>query len=297
MRLITFRLHASDRELRIGIIHGARVIELPEWRGDMKAFLAAGPTAMAQARHAEASGFAAGGINLAEIVLAAPVANPGKILAIGRNYREHAKEMGSAAPAGQVWFNKQANAANGPDAPVEMPAFSQQLDYEGELVLIIGRHCRNVPEGRAMEVIAGFCVGCDFSVRDWQRAAPTMIAGKGFPTHAPFGPAIVTPDEAGDPAAMRIETRVNGEIRQSAQTDDMAHTIPAQIAFLTRVFALGPGDVIFTGTPAGVGAGRDPPEWLQVGDRVEVEIANFRGDSQGRLSHSIISGPELPMIL
>lgn len=291
MRLVTFCLPPSDRALRIGFVTGGDVIELPEWRGDMKAFLAAGPDAMAQVRHAESmagpAGLAAARRHLSEVELLAPVPAPGKILAIGRNYHEHAREMGSAAPAGQVWFNKQANAANGPHAPVELPAFSQQLDYEGELVLVIGRHCRNVPEARAMEVVAGFCVGCDFSVRDWQRAAPTMIAGKGFPTHAPFGPAIVTPDEVGDPAALAIETRINGELRQSASTGDMVHAIPAQIAFLTRVFALAPGDVVFTGTPAGVAAGREPPPWLVVGDRVEVEILPL-----GRLTHTIIPGPD-----
>lgn len=288
MRLVTFRLRGSDPGLRIGILGEGQIIELPGWNGDMKAFLAAGPEAMARARLAEGE---VAGTHLAEVELTAPVPDPGKILAIGRNYREHAREMGSAAPTGQTWFNKQANAANAPHAPVEMPAFSEALDYEGELVLVIGRHCRNVPESRAIEVIAGFSVGCDFSVRDWQRAAPTMIAGKGFPTHAPFGPAIVTPDEAGDPAALRIETWVNGDLRQSAPTSDMVHDIPAQIAFLSRVFALAPGDVIFTGTPAGVAAGRDPPPWLEVGDRVEVEIRPL-----GRLSHTIIAGPRQPVI-
>lgn len=138
-----------------------------------------------------------------------------------------------------------------------------------------------------MEIVAGFCVGGDYSVRDWQRASQTMIMGKGFDTHAVFGPAIVTPDEAGDIAALEIRTFVNGERRQTGRPSQMIHDIPAQIEHLTAAFTLEPGDVIFTGTPAGVGAGFDPPKWLKAGDTVRVEI-----DGLGHIENKIVDEPE-----
>jgi 2-keto-4-pentenoate hydratase/2-oxohepta-3-ene-1,7-dioic acid hydratase in catechol pathway len=137
---------------------------------------------------------------------------------------------------------------------------------------VIGKQGRHVPRERAFEIVAGVTIGCDYSVRDWQRASQTMIMGKGFDTHAPVGPAIVTLDEIDDLSALEVRTFVNGEQRQSGHVRDMVHDIPAQIAHLTAAFTLEPGDLIFTGTPAGVGAGFDPPKWLKAGDRVRVEI-------------------------
>ena len=227
---------------------------------------------------------------LGDVCLLRPVARPGKILGIGVNYAAHAAESVSFiqtdTPKIQKWFNKQATAANDPYAPVHLPRVSEQLDYEGELVVVIGKRGRHVPVERAWEIVAGLCIGSDYSVRDWQRASQTMIMGKGFDTHAPFGPVLVTPDEIDDPGALEVRTYVNGEQRQSGHVRDMIHDIPAQIAHLTAAFTLEPGDVIFTGTPAGVGAGLDPPKWLRAGDRVRVEV-----DGLGHIENEIIAEP------
>jgi 2-keto-4-pentenoate hydratase/2-oxohepta-3-ene-1,7-dioic acid hydratase in catechol pathway len=215
-------------------------------------------------------------VQLDHVHVRQPILRPGKILGIGLNYAAHAKESVSfvkSTPASvQKWFNKQSTAANGPYDPVHLPSVSEQLDYEAELVAIIGKTGRHVPEDRALEMIAGYCCGCDVSVRDWQRASQTMIMGKGFDTHAPFGPYLVTPDEIDDFSALNVRGYVNGELRQNGHARDMVFSLPQQIAHLSKAFTLEPGDVIFTGTPAGVGAGFDPPKWLKAGDRIRVEI-------------------------
>lgn len=232
---------------------------------------------------------------LSVVHLLAPVPSPRKILGIGVNYAAHAAEsvsfISTAKPEVQKWFNKQATAVNGPYAPVHLPKVSGQLDYEGELVAVIGKYGRHVPAERAMEIVAGFCIGCDYSVRDWQKASQTMIMGKGFDTHAPFGPALVTPDELGDISDLEIRSFVNGQLRQSGRPRDMIHDLPAQIAHLTAAFTLEPGDVIFTGTPAGVGAGFDPPKWLKAGDRVRIEI-----DRLGYIENEIVPEPDTARI-
>ena len=226
-------------------------------------------------------------VPLSEVGLRQPILRPGKILAIGLNYAAHAKESVSfikPTPASvQKWFNKQTTAANGPFDPVHLPIVSEQLDYEAELVVIIGKTGRHVPAARAHELIAGYSCGCDVSVRDWQRASQTMIMGKGFDTHAPFGPFLVTPDEIDDFKALEVRGYVNGELRQSGHARDMVFSVADQIAHLTQAFTLEPGDVIFTGTPAGVGAGFDPPKWLKAGDRVRVEISGL-----GHIENEII---------
>lgn len=222
---------------------------------------------------------AADGVPVSDVQFLQPILRPRKILGIGLNYAAHAKESVSfikSTPANvQKWFNKQATAAHGPYDPVDLPKVSEQLDYEAELVIIIGKTGRHVPAARAMEMVAGFACGCDYSVRDWQRASQTMIMGKGFDTHAPFGPYLVTPDEIDDLSAMSVKGFVNGELRQTGHVRDMIFSIEDQIAHLTAAFTLEPGDVIFTGTPAGVGAGFEPPKWLRDGDRVRVEISGI----------------------
>lgn len=226
-------------------------------------------------------------VPLNSVDLRQPILRPGKILAIGLNYAAHAKESVSfikSTPASvQKWFNKQATAANGPYDPVHLPVVSEQLDYEAELVAIVGKTARHVPEDRALEVIAGYCCGCDVSVRDWQRASQTMIMGKGFDTHAPFGPFLVTPDEISDFSSLQVRGYVNEELRQSGHVRDMVFSLTQQIVHLTQAFTLEPGDLIFTGTPAGVGAGFDPPKWLKEGDRMRVEI-----DALGHIENEIV---------
>lgn len=210
--------------------------------------------------------------SLDDVGLLAPVQRSGKVLAIAKNYAAHAHETGEAPPETQRWFNKQPTAINDPFAPVVMPSVSHQLDYEAELVVVIGKYARHVPRERAMEVVGGFTCGCDYSVRDWQKASPTMMMGKGFDTHAPIGPWIVTPDEIGDYRELGLRCYVDGEERQNGRAGEMIHDIESQIAHLSTAFTLEPGDLIFTGTPSGVAMAMDPPAWLKPGQRVRVEI-------------------------
>lgn len=273
MRLCVFE--ATDRS-GPGIVLGDEVADLravaPHLSTNPVDILAAGPTGIEAIERAVKS---APRRPLADVKLKAPLARPGKILGIGLNYLDHARETGREPPTTQMWFNKQATALHGPFDPVLMPAVSQALDYEVELVVVIGKRGRHVPRERAHEIIAGYATGCDYSVRDWQRATPTMIMGKGFDTHAPVGPWITTPDEAGNVGGLSLRCWVNGELRQDGSTASMIFDVPAQIEHLTKAFALEPGDLIFTGTPAGVGAAHAPPKFLKVGDTVRVEVGGL----------------------
>jgi 2-keto-4-pentenoate hydratase/2-oxohepta-3-ene-1,7-dioic acid hydratase in catechol pathway len=209
---------------------------------------------------------------LADVRLLAPVSRPGKILAIGLNYADHVKETGQQTPPHQIWFTKAVTAINAPFDPIELPMASEQIDYEAELVVIIGQRCKHVSKERAPEVVFGYCAGNDVSVRDWQLRTSQWVLGKSFDTHAPIGPWIVTPDEIGDPHSLGIRCFVNGEQRQSSNTGHLIFNVYDQVAHLSRAMTLEPGDVIFTGTPGGVGLAMKPPRWLKAGDKVRVEI-------------------------
>jgi 2-keto-4-pentenoate hydratase/2-oxohepta-3-ene-1,7-dioic acid hydratase in catechol pathway len=225
---------------------------------------------------------------LAETRLLAP-ASPRKYLAIALNYADHIAEMGMEAPEVPVFFNKQVTCVTGPGAEVHMPKVSTLLDYEAELALVIGQRCRHVPVERAHEVIAGYTCANDVSVRDWQGRAQTMTIGKSFDTHGPLGPWLVTPDEVGDPQDLRVRCYVNEELRQDASTAEMVFDCFQQVSHLSEAFTLEPGDVIATGTPAGVGLGRQPfrEYLLHVGDTVRVEIERV-----GELVNTVIEEPE-----
>jgi 2-keto-4-pentenoate hydratase/2-oxohepta-3-ene-1,7-dioic acid hydratase in catechol pathway len=193
-------------------------------------------------------------------------------MAIGLNYADHIKETGQKTPPHQIWFTKAVTSINGPFDPIELPIASEQVDYEAELVVIIGQRCKQVPKERAAEVVFGYCAGNDVSVRDWQMQTTQWVLGKSFDTHAPIGPWIVTADELSDPHTMGIRCLVNGELRQNSNTGNLVFNVYDQIAHLSRAMTLEPGDVIFTGTPGGVGLAMRPPRWLKPGDRVRVEI-------------------------
>ena len=209
---------------------------------------------------------------LEQVRLKAPVPHPQKILAIGLNYADHIAESGAPKPDRQIWFSKLPNAVNGPYDPIQIPKASSSVDYEAEFVVVTGKRCRLIAKEDAARVIFGYCAGNDVSVRDWQFHTTQWILGKSFDTHAPFGPWIVTPDEVGDPHALGIRCLVNGALRQNSNTCNLVFNVLDQIALLSEAMTLEPGDVIFTGTPGGVGFATKPPTFLKAGDVVRVEI-------------------------
>jgi acylpyruvate hydrolase len=200
-----------------------------------------------------------------------PVTDPGKIVCLGLNYRSHAEEAGLEAPVVPTFFAKWANALAAPGADVPLPEWSQKVDYEAEVAFVIGRRCRNVAAADFADVIAGYTLLNDLSARDFQFKTPQWGPGKVFDGSAPCGPALVTPDEAGPPDAIEISLTLNGSVMQKASTADLIHSIPSVVAFLSKLMTLEPGDLVSTGTPAGVGSVRQPRVWLKPGDEVVVE--------------------------
>ena len=227
------------------------------------------------------------GIPLAEVRLLAPIARPPKFLAAGLNYTDHIAETGSTQPESPVFFNKQSTCVVGPGEAVHRPKVSELLDYEGELGVVIGRRCRHVPAEDAFAVVAGYVIVNDVSVRDWQLRAPTMTLGKSFDTHGPIGPWLTTVDEVADPQNLSIRTWLNDELVQDGSTSTMVFDIKTQIATLSTVCTLEVGDIIATGTPAGVGIARKPPLWMKAGDVVRVEIEGL-----GSLENPIVDEPD-----
>jgi 2-keto-4-pentenoate hydratase/2-oxohepta-3-ene-1,7-dioic acid hydratase in catechol pathway len=205
----------------------------------------------------------------------APVV-PVQIWCIGQNYRRHADEVGMSSGDFPVVFAKGANTLQGPDAPISVPthAGTAELDYEGELVVIIGKACKDVSRKHALEYVAGYTCGNDVSARDWQlkKGGSQWCRGKSFDTFAPIGPCLVTPESIADPSGLRIQTSVNGRVVQDGNTRDMVRDVPALIEFLSQSTTLLPGTAIFTGTPHGVGMAQSPPLWLKDGDEVRVTI-------------------------
>ncbi|HEY8153766.1 MAG TPA: fumarylacetoacetate hydrolase family protein [Myxococcota bacterium] len=285
MRLCTF---SQDGPPRVGVVLDDGIVDLaaaaPELPRDLGALLAAGDAALSVA--AKAAARAKSRLAQVAVRLAAPILRPPKFLAIGLNYADHVAEAGLEAPKLPTVFNKQSTCVTGPHDPVHMPRVSSALDYEGELGFVIGRRCRHVPRARAREVIAGYLVVNDVTVRDWQFRIPTWTMGKSFDTHGPIGPWLTTADEI-DPSGLRLRTWVNGELRQDSNTKQLIFDCAAIVEHLSTAFTLEPGDVIATGTPAGVGIAMKPPKLLQVGDRMRVEI-----DGLGALENSVIPEPD-----
>ncbi|MEH6758387.1 MAG: fumarylacetoacetate hydrolase family protein [Parasphingorhabdus sp.] len=209
--------------------------------------------------------------SLDEVHLHNPISRPGKIMGMGLNYADHAAEADMQIPDEQMWFCKASTSINGPYDSIQLPKVSSALDYEAELVFIIGKRCRHVSVKDAPSVIFGYCAGNDVSVRDWQFKTSQFNLGKSFDSHGPLGPWIVTPDEF-DPHNANIRCLVNGELRQNSNTKHFIFNCYEQIACLSQAMTLEPGDIAFTGTPSGVGAVMDPPKWLKTGDVVRVEI-------------------------
>jgi 2-keto-4-pentenoate hydratase/2-oxohepta-3-ene-1,7-dioic acid hydratase in catechol pathway len=268
MKLASFR-HAGTASWGVvgdGVIHDVGAVlrgRLP----DLKAAIAAG--ALGAARDAAAG---APRIALGEIEWLPVIPNPDKVICIGLNYEMHRQETGRAEVANPTIFTRFANSQIGHLAPFIRPKVSTDFDYEGELAVIIGTSCRHVSKADAMAQIAGYACFNDGSVRDWQRHTPQFTPGKNFLGTGPFGPWMVTPDEVGPLPALRLQTRVNGQVVQDTTLGEMIFDIPRQIEYCSTFTRLEPGDVIATGTPGGVGSRRTPPLWLKQGDVVEVEI-------------------------
>ncbi len=206
--------------------------------------------------------------------LLSPVARPDKILCVGLNYRDHAIETGSEIPTEPIIFSKFTEALIGPEDPIILPAVSQRVDYEAELVAVIGKTCRQVDEAHAMDYVFGYCCGHDVSARDWQKGRPggQWLLGKTFDTFAPLGPYLVHHSAVPNVDQLRVQMRLNGETLQDSTTAQLIFSIPQVIAYVSRVTTLRPGDLIYTGTPPGVGDARTPPRYLSPGDVCEVEV-------------------------
>jgi len=285
MKIATF---THDGVTRIGVVVEDSIVDLaaaePELPRDMLGFLIEGPFAIDRA--ASAAKKSTKRIALSSVKLEAPIGRPPEFLAIGLNYADHVQESRMPRPEFPLFFNKQSSCVTGPGDPIHLPRASSALDYEGELGFVIGRRCRHVPRARAHEVIAGYVIVDDVSVRDWQRRSPTMTLGKSFDTHGPFGPWIVTPDEVGDPHQLDLKTFVNGELRQHSNTKNLIFDCFAQIETLSTVFTLLPGTIVSTGTPGGVAMAMNPPKWLKAGDVVRIEIEKI-----GALENKVIEEP------
>jgi 2-keto-4-pentenoate hydratase/2-oxohepta-3-ene-1,7-dioic acid hydratase in catechol pathway len=210
------------------------------------------------------------GVPVEGVDLLPPITEPDKIVCIGLNYHEHAAEQGKEAPETPTFFAKFRNALASPGATVKLPEFSRRVDYEAEVAFVIGDRCKDVPEETAMEHVAGYMLLNDLSARDYQMRTPQWMPGKTFDGAAPCGPALVTVDEAGPHDAIEIELRLNGEVMQRSSTADLVHSVPALVAYLSKLMTLEPGDIVATGTPGGVGSLRDPKVWLKAGDEVVV---------------------------
>jgi len=283
MRLITF---THDNRTRIGAMRETgQVLDLTAADPELPATmidLIREPKAMERARNAAES---APEIELADVRLEAPVPRPSKVLAIGLNYRDHAEESGQPIPQRPIVFAKMPTCIVGPGHPVHIPRVSRAVDWEGELCFVIGREARYVTAADAGDYIAGYTIGNDISVRDWQFHSPTWMMGKSFDTHGPLGPAIVTADEF-EPSSAGIRLYVNGDEKQKSDTSQLIFGIGEIVEYLSAGFTLEPGDVVYTGTPSGIGGAKRPPEFLKAGDIVRVEI-----DGLGSLENPVEEEP------
>ena len=285
MKLATFR---EGNRTRIGVVTTEGVIDLSAQDSglptDMLTFLEQGMPALVRARAICASGENA--LGLADVTVEAPIGRPPKILAVGLNYENHTKKSGFDLPEVPMIFNKQSTAVTGPDGDIHLPRESAQLDYEGELAIVIGRRCRRVPSQQAVNVIAGYTIVNDVSLRDWQFRSATITMGKSWDTHCPMGPYIVTADEVTDPHCLNLRTWVNGQLRQDSNTSQMIFDCYDIIEHLSTAFTLEPGDVIATGTPSGVILETEPKVWLKPGDVVRVAI-----DQLGAIENRVVNDP------
>jgi len=272
MRLVSYQ---SQRGPRVAGVSPRGYVDLNDADAQVpaciKALLAQGPEGLSRA-----AGAMAGGRPLPEgqVRLVAPIPRPEKVICVGLNYADHAVESGAQPPPVPVIFSKFPSTVCADGDPIVLPRLSQEVDYEAELVVVIGRGGRHIAREQARSHIAAYACGNDVSARDWQLRKPggQWLLGKSFDSFAPFGPAMLTADEVPEPGNLKIQLRLNGRVMQDSSTAQLIFPIEQLVAYVSGVCTLVPGDVIFTGTPGGVGFTRQPPVYLQPGDVVEVEI-------------------------
>ena len=286
MRLITFRY---NNELCVGLHCASGVVNLrtaaPALPHTMIDLLGAGPAAMktASAVLARALDDGVGMLSETAVQLLAPIPRPGKIFGIGLNYRDHASETGQPEPEVPIVFAKASTAVIASAEPIVLPTVSTMIDYEGELAVVIGRRAKGIARAAALSYVAGYTIMNDVTARDYQRRSGHTM-GKSFDTFAPMGPVLATADELSDPRSLTLRTLLNGDAVQRSNTRHLIFDVAALIEFISAAVTLEPGDVITTGTPAGVGARRTPPRYLQAGDCVRVEIEGI-----GALENPIVA--------
>lgn len=308
MKIINYKAKNNEKSWRIGCLHDGRIIDLQDayqkllisqaeedtvttinsiFPADPTQFFKAGTPLLAHAK--SAYNYALQHLNEVKVLersqveIGTPIPNPGKIICIGRNYADHAIEMKGDIPTIPVVFGKFSNALIGPEDAIEKPAATEKLDYEAELVLVIGKEASHVKEENALEYIAGYTLGNDTSARDLQKRTPQWLQGKTIDRTTPIGPWVVPAEVIGDPSNLAIKSFVNGEERQSSNTEELIFSIPYLIEFISNLIRLEPGDIIMTGTPDGVGTAMNPPQYLKSGDVVTIEIEKL-----GKLENNVI---------
>lgn len=274
----------------IGLVEGDEVVDLrsadPRLPLDLVELLQGGEDA---AHAVRAASRRADRLPLGAVRLLAPLRRPRKFLGLGLSYRSNIEKViakGGEASAHQIWFNKQVTSINGPYDPIHFPSVSDQLDYEGELAVVIGKPARHVRAHNAADYVAGYMVCNDISMRDWIARTPTATLGKSYDTHGPIGPWLTTADELDNAFRLKLRTWVDGDLRQDGNTDELVYSLGDMIAELSSVFTLEPGDILTTGSPTGTGISMSPPTFLKIGQTVRVEI-----EALGHIESQIIAEP------
>lgn len=273
MRLVTFVFQGQQH---IGVQAGSNILDLshlhPDWPVDMAAFLALGEPALAQAREGVSVMPEEAVLSESLVTLLAPVPHPDKILCIGHNYAGHIGIGRTELPEFPNFFCKTSNTVIGPDQPIRVPRVTEQVDYEAEMAVVIGKRGHEIPESAAMDYVAGYSIFNDVSARDFQKRTSQWFLGKSFDTFGPLGPALVTKDEIPDPHGLDLELKVNGVPKQRTSTRDLIFSVPFMVSYLSQVLTLEPGDIIATGTPAKLPEAANPQQFLRPGDVVEITI-------------------------
>ncbi len=286
MRLVNYEISSGTGPPRAGVVRGEEIVDVWEALGEEpQGVPGLGGLVLARGIDGveEAASSAEPRLRLDDVRLHAPIRHPRKIICLGLNYRQHAAEAGLEPPETPTFFAKFQNALAGDRDEVKLPPYSEKVDYEAEVAFFIKNDCKDVPEDEAADHILGYTLLNDLSARDYQFMTPQWMPGKVFDGSAPCGPAIVTPDEAGPPDEIEISLTLNGEQMQSASTADLIHSIPAVVAYLSKLMSLQAGDLISTGTPAGVGSVREPRVWLKPGDECVIESPQL-GRLENRLA-------------